>query len=349
MSITHPQRQDKKVCICIPTYNAANTLGDTLESIVSQTYRNIEIMIVDNASTDQTLDIANTYAQKDERVRIFAFSENVGGEGNFTRCIRLARGDYAAIFHSDDIYTETMVAEQVQFLEANNPNSGAVFTLATIINDAGCEQGLRFCPREIIDSCLTNFCFDDIFRLVLKYGNFLTCPSAMVRTKIYQEEIQTWDGKKFATSADLDVWLRILMNHHIGIIKKPLMKYRVSRNSYSYHYARAVRGEHDLFLVLDYYLNNLKDIININQEDLSNYQLLKLKDRTNRAINHVIRNERSRALKLLSDIFSPRYALSAKNSIQWKYLLIGYIVYLLAMVPIGEYGRRILYRIRYNS
>ena len=119
------------VCICIPTYNAAATIRETLTSILAQTYTNLVIHVSDNASTDKTLEIVESMA--DSRIHIHRHENNIGAEGNFTRCIQLATGKYTAIFHADDLYGADMVAKQVAFLESH-PDAGAVFTEAEMID-----------------------------------------------------------------------------------------------------------------------------------------------------------------------------------------------------------------------
>jgi len=339
---------DPKVCICIPAYNASQTIIETLESILAQTYTNIDILVVDNASTDNTVDIINNYVNKDKRVKLFAFNENVGGEGNFTRCIQLATGDYTAIYHSDDSYLNTMVERQVAFLERYK-EAGAVFTLATDIDDKGKRIKVRTIPNKLIIKEHGIYNFDEIFKMILKYGNFLICPSAMVRTEIYKQEIGMWDGVCYATSADLDVWLRILKKHSIGIINEPLMNYRVSHYSYSYNYKRLIRGRHDIFLVLDNYISGFAKN-RIDSKDGNNYKLLLIKDKINRAISHLIHDERKESLGLLTDIFSvDTIYCSLKDISHFKNLLIGYMTYVLSILPLEERGRKLLSNIRYGK
>ena len=103
------------VCICIPTYNAEKTIAATLRSVLGQTYQHLNIQIVDNHSSDATVTIVESFS--DERITLHHNSVNLGGEGNFNRCIALARGKYTAIYHADDIYESEMVAAQVAFLE----------------------------------------------------------------------------------------------------------------------------------------------------------------------------------------------------------------------------------------
>ena len=120
------------VSICIPTYNNARFLRECLDSIVNQTYQNKEIIIVDNASTDETKKIVKEYVEK-YKVKYYRNKKNIGGEANFTRCIELAKGEFIAIYHSDDIYLPNMVEKQVQVFQ-DNSTLGAVFTSANIIN-----------------------------------------------------------------------------------------------------------------------------------------------------------------------------------------------------------------------
>ena len=88
------------VSICIPTYNRAGMIGKAIESALGQTYRNIEVIVVDNASTDNTGVVVAGYS--DQRFRYVKNDRNLGLFGNFNRCIELAKGKYLHILHSDD-------------------------------------------------------------------------------------------------------------------------------------------------------------------------------------------------------------------------------------------------------
>lgn len=82
------------VSILIPVYNRENLVGETIESAINQTYKNIEIIIVDNCSTDNTWQVLQDYAQKDNRIRIFQNPENIGLVRNWERCIDVANNRY---------------------------------------------------------------------------------------------------------------------------------------------------------------------------------------------------------------------------------------------------------------
>lgn len=293
------------VCICIPTYNAAATIRETLASIQSQTYPNLIVHVSDNASTDDTLRMIDSIA--DSRVRVHRLERNVGAEGNFNRCIELAEGDYAAIFHADDLYESDMVAKQVAFLQGE-PEAAAVFTGASLIDEMGKQCGQIGWPASIAsDHGLYDF--GTMFKAVLQHSNFFICPSAMVRTSVYQREITSWRGESFKSSADLDVWLRILQHHSIGYLTEPLMRYRLTDKQGSAE-VRSATERADFFLVIDHYLTQESVLALLNDEDWRNYRWLERRDRLVRAINLYIADNSEQAVGLLHDLYS-RDALNA--------------------------------------
>lgn len=278
------------VCICVPTYNSALTLECTIRSIQAQNFTEWILHVVDNASTDSTIEIAKSIAALDERILIHEYGQNIGGEGNFTRCLGLMSGQYGAIFHADDMYRPDMLASAVADFELN-PRLGAVFCESRDIDEGGRPQGLRIAPIPgRVSGDLSILDFPKVIECVSHFGNFFICPSAVVRSSIYRDEIKNWDGGRFGTSADLDVWLRIAVRHDVGVRHLPLMNYRVSSSSYSYQLARIRTSEHDIFKVFNYWvcafealggtLNNRRNVL-----------LLREKDFINRSINLLIKRQ----------------------------------------------------------
>lgn len=323
------------VCVCVPTYNAAKTVRETLESILDQTYPNLVVHVSDNASTDNTLEVIESFT--DSRVIVHKHDVNVGGEENFTRCIHLANGKYTAIFHADDVYEPDMVAKQVAFLEAN-PGAGAVFTEAVLIDELGNELGKKRLPQGIV-SLGGLYGFEIMFKALLRHYNFFICPSFMVRTSIYQQEICAWRGDKFGTSADLDVWLRILERHFIGHLPESLMRYRVSSSQGSAH-VRKETSQGAFFSVVDYYLQkkHVKDIVN--NQDLRNYEQLCRRDKVMRAINLYLTDKPEESSMLLRDALvwdTIVYAFVTVRGL-WVLLVVFYlrILILLKLEKIGK-------------
>lgn len=331
----HKDDEPPLVCICVPTYNAASTVRDTLESILNQTYPNLIVHISDNASNDDTLEIIQSMA--DPRVVIHRHAENVGGEGNFNRCIQIAEGKYTAIFHADDIYEPDMVTKQVAFLEAN-PETGAVFTEASTIDGMGNKIGELRLPKGIASSGGL-YDFATVLKAVLRHYNFFICPSVMVRTQVYQQEIRSWRGDIFKSSADLDVWLRILQQHPVGYLPELLMRYRISNNQFSAR-VRLDTERADFFLVTDYYLAQESVLTLLDATDLNNCRWLVRRDRVMRATNLFITGYPRQASELIPDVLSWDALNAALKSKRGAFvLLIGVYVKLLALLRLNKLGQ----------
>lgn len=317
------------VCICIPVYNGANTIIETINSILKQTYKNFIIKIVDNASTDDTVKIIKKFINyniennKDYNNKLILVEHdvNLSGEGNFNRCISYSEGKYCGIFHADDVYQDDIIEKQVALLESNK-NISAVFTEANIIDNNSNQNGKIIIKKSkyLYNTYRNNFNFfnysvydfEHLFKAVLENYNFLICPSALVRTDIYKDYIKQWNSSKFKSSADLDLWLRISkMNDlsRIAVIHEKLINYRISSNQYS-NIIRSRGEQADFFLVTDHYLN-IKEVKNfITKKDLDNYNTLKIRDKVMRVVNYYLLDEIFLANKLLKEI----------NIISWQYL-----------------------------
>lgn len=323
------------VCICIPTYNTATTIRETLQSVLAQTYSNFVIHVSDNASTDETLKLVESFS--DPRITIHRNDVNAGGEGNFNRCIELAEGKYTAIFHADDLYEPDMVAKQVSFLESH-PGAGAVFTEASLIDETGQKFGEIRIPKDI-PSESGQYDFAAMFKAVLRHSNFFICPSVMVRTQVYQREIKCWRGEMFKSSADLDLWLRILQNHPIGYLAERLMRYRISDNQFSSR-VRMGTERADFFLVIDHYLAQESVRALLDAADLNNYMWLDRRDRVMRATNLFITGSTKNANELLHDVFSLDALRAALKSKRGAFvLLIGLYVKLLISLRLYRVGK----------
>lgn len=326
------------VCICIPTYNAAVTVRETLVSILRQTYTNLVVHISDNASTDNTLQVIESIA--DPRVTIHRHNENVGGEANFNRCIQLAEGKYTAIFHADDIYEPDMVAKQVAFLEANLV-AGAVFTEASTIDEMSRRIGEIRLPLDVVTQDGL-YDFATMFKAVLRHSNFFICSCVMARTQVYQEEIKSWRGDLYKSSADLDVWFRILQRHSVGYLPEALLQYRISSAQFS-ALVRQRTERADFFYVTDYYLAQEEVRAILSKEDLRNIGRLERRDRVMRAVNLLNSSRSSEIRELLHDIGS-RDALRAAVTTKRGFFVLVLSLYVMLLVTLGfeKVGKAVL-------
>jgi len=323
------------VSICIPTYNSAKFLRESLDSIVKQTYLNKEIIVSDNASTDGSEEIIKEYVKK-YKVKYYKNEKNIGAEANFTRCIELANGEFIAIYHSDDLYMLNIIQRQIDTFQ-NNSAIGAVFTTAKRINSFSKIIGDYKLPAELNNKRI--YYFSEIFLSILENGNFLICPSCMVKSKIYKK-LAPFNGSKFKTSTDLDMWLRILEKYPIAILNEKLMSRRVSnlQGIYITNYLRTEQA--DFFKVMDYYLE--KSIVsNIPHKILNRYKALKYNDNIKRAINYLIKKQPQKAKNLLRDVFSNNIVLNAISNIKrpkfFIYWCSSIVILCLIYIGLGKY------------
>lgn len=125
-----------RVTIGLPVYNGQNYLAQTMDSLLAQTYRDFELVIADNASTDRTEVICREYAAADGRIRYHRNEENIGASANYNLVFELGRGDYFKWAAHDDLLAPTFLERCVEVLD-NNPDVVLAYTQAKAIDDKG--------------------------------------------------------------------------------------------------------------------------------------------------------------------------------------------------------------------
>ena len=131
-----------KVSIILTSYNHEKYINETIDSILNQTFTDYELIIWDDASSDNSWQIIQSYT--DPRIKIFRNNETRRGIYGINKAIsEIASGNYIAIHHSDDVWEIDKLQKQIDFLD-NNPEYGAVFTWAQIIDENGIEVGAYY-------------------------------------------------------------------------------------------------------------------------------------------------------------------------------------------------------------
>lgn len=283
------------VSILVPSYNGAAFLREALDSILAQTYPHLEVILLDDASTDETPAIAASYG---ERITYVRQPANLGIYDNVNVGIARARGSLIATYHADDIYLPTIVEEQVAYLEAH-PEVGAVFT-ANILVDAQAREYLRLTlPPEVAGDRALDY--PVVLNSLLKYKNrFLVCPTAMVRASVHRD-VGDYRQSRYRNTSDLEMWLRIARRHPIAVLEKHLMKYRHFHGNSSQRYHRLRTAPENYFLIMDEYLGE-GDRRLATPEALANYEAHRCQDRLMAAISHYIKNERPEGREALRQV-----------------------------------------------
>ena len=301
MQISH--NPEPLVSICIPVYNAEKTIGKTLSSIINQKYKNLEIIVVDNDSRDNSIQLVQSF--HDPRIKIIQHQVHFPvGEHNWNRCFSYASGEYLAIFHADDLYLPDMVSRQLEtFLEY--PSICGVFTQGDIIDENDEKIGEFQLPPEIRSGIPCTY--KDIFFAALDYADFLPCPSAMLRRDAYSI-LSPFRYDQFRSASDFDMWLRASKYSPVVILNEKLMNYRVSRTQGTNVLNRLRTHESDFFRVMDFHLKEYLQSNEIPAQKMDSYNLLRFGDLLIRTRNSFSKRDWKELKTLLKDISWLKYA-----------------------------------------
>ena len=126
-----------KISITLPNYNHGKYLKDCIQAVLSQTYGNFELLITDDGSTDQSRDIIDWFANRDNRIKPIYFSKNSGALAAHTACFSRAKGELLYSYSADDCITSSLFFEKAVVALAKFPQAGGVFGQAHICRSDG--------------------------------------------------------------------------------------------------------------------------------------------------------------------------------------------------------------------
>lgn len=210
-----------KVSVIVTTFNRAHMVTGAIDSILNQTFKDFELIVVDNYSSDDTEEVIKAY--NDERIRyvkhnnggIIAVNRNYG--------IRQARGEYLAFCDDDDLWMPEKLEKQMLEFEKDD-QIGLVCSNAIIFDESG-ERGELF-NVGLPDS---NFTLES-----LVWGNSVVCSSVLVKKRVIDDVGLMDESPQILRGEDYELWLRIAKKYRIKYVELPLMKYRTHPGSYSY-------------------------------------------------------------------------------------------------------------------
>ena len=181
------------VSIITSLYNSNDFVGNTIKSVLAQTYQNWELILIDDASTDGSAKIAEYFAIKDERIKLIKLDSNQGPAAARNRGIKEASGRYIAFLDSDDLWHKDKLEKQIIFMQKNE--YAFTYTGFEKINEEGEVIGAIFPYKEEV-------CYYDLLK-----SNHIGCLTAMVDLKILGCKMYMPDIKK---RQDQGLWLEIL-------------------------------------------------------------------------------------------------------------------------------------------
>lgn len=228
------------VSVCLPTFNGAKYLKETLQSINTQTFQNFEVVVSDDHSKDDTLKLVEAF-QEQASFPVHIYHHTPKGIGaNWNNCLKHARGQYIKFLFQDDVLERECLEKMVQVLE-ENPKVGLVASKRRfIIEDSmkteetnrwvetygDLQSHLNVASREVI------FLDKSVFGLPSFYGsppNKIGEPSVVMFSKSIVDEVGYFD-EDLKQILDYEYWYRILKKYPVAVINEPLVKFRLHQD-----------------------------------------------------------------------------------------------------------------------
>ena len=202
-----------KISVCIPTYNYGKFISDAIESVLAQTFKDYELIVVDNCSTDGTKDLVSKYSAIDPRIMYYVNESNLGMVGNWNRCLEYARGEYIKILCADDVLTSNCLQKQNDLLDCHENVllvssqrfvTDVVLKPVTVLKLS--DENTLFDGRHMIQRCLLEW-------------NLIGEPTAVLfRKKTARRGFNT----EYKQVADMEMWFHLLEGGSFGYIPEPL-------------------------------------------------------------------------------------------------------------------------------
>lgn len=264
-----------KVSIIIPTFNCALYIPETIESVLEQTYKDFEIIVIDDGSTDNTKEVLKPYIERG--IVEYIYQKNQGVAAARNNGIISSKGDYIAFLDADDLWMPDKIRQQVQAFQ-QYAEAGLAFTdylkfdeSAVILQSATADNGRVQSWVNKHKGSASDLAHGWIYRESL-WGNCMHTSSVIVRRDIFQE-VGLFDGT-FKTCEDYDLWFRIAHKYQVAYVDHVFCKYRYRTESLSGPYdIRELRWGLDSARVLEKHLAN-------------NWVPLELKDLAKRILGH---------------------------------------------------------------
>jgi len=258
------------VSICIPTYNGEKYLKECLDSCIDQTFKNYEIIICDDCSSDGTIKIIEEYAKIFPQIILFQNDENLGLVGNWNRCIHHSNGEWIKFVFQDDYITKDCLDKFVQkindstqlivckrnFKLPHNPTADFVNYYTNVVRtleNTTAFKGNIFSPELISKIAIENICL-----------NFIGEPSLIFFRKNITKQVSNFNPS-LKQICDLEFTLRIASKYGLTYLREQLCTFRIHQNSttsknvdekyFEIHYLEPILFSHELL-----YNNNFESL-----------------------------------------------------------------------------------------
>ncbi|MGB7443735.1 MAG: glycosyltransferase [Coleofasciculaceae cyanobacterium] len=206
------------ISVIIPVYNGEKTIEKTIESVLQQTFRDFELIVINDGSEDATIEVISTF--QDHRLRLFSYLQ-LGASASRNRGIKLATGDYITFLDADDLWKTDKLEAQLKALQ-DNPHAAVAYSWTDYID----EQGNFLYPGKRV-----NF-RGDVYSQIL-VSDFLENGSNALIRKQALTELKSGFDESLQGGEDWDILIRLAAKYQFVLVPSPQVLYRVSRTSAS--------------------------------------------------------------------------------------------------------------------
>lgn len=236
-----------KVSILLTSYNHEKYIAESIQSILNQTYKDFELVILDDASTDNSVKIIKSF--KDERIKPIFRKKNVA-RAICKEVIEPLKGEYFALAHSDDVWEKDKLEKQVKYLDEHK-NTAACFTWVKLIDDDGNKIDDK---TAYMNFNVKNRSREQWLNTFFNEGNYFCHPSCLIRKKVQiKEDLYTYG---IGSLPDFYRWVKLLLKYDVYVVPKELTCFRIRNNGKNFsgrNRANVIRNEFDVYKVLDLY------------------------------------------------------------------------------------------------
>ena len=213
------------VSVIIPAYNAESTISETIQSVLSQTHTELELLVVDDGSTDQTQSVVNTFCESDSRVSLIT-QKNGGVAAARNMALTQVKGDFVALLDADDLWHCSKLQKQLKVFSKGTQELGLVYSWTALINE----------DSEWNGGYIT-FSFEGDVQAAIAYLNFIGhASSPLIRTSVlkkiggFDEELRLLNAQG---CEDWDLYFRIAQHYQFSLVPELLVGYRQTASAMS--------------------------------------------------------------------------------------------------------------------
>ncbi len=216
-----------KISVVIPTHNRPGLLNNSINSVLSQTFRDFELIVIDDCSDDNTPNVLGGFT--DSRLKVIRNTTNKGIAAVRNIGVMSSKGEYIAFLDDDDEWLTDKLEQQLKIMEGGSESLGCVYSGCLVIGPNGSEVIRTSIPKY------RNIVLNDLL-----FENFITTSTVLLKKSCFDKTGLFDENIPFGE--DYDMWIRFAEQFEYDFVKEPLTKYRVHQNSLTRNYTKAAAG-----------------------------------------------------------------------------------------------------------